>query len=113
MLVAFLQKEQTDLAQAEQVIQFAAEQHIAKQIQLLDYIEKEVPALTKFQLREANSTLNNIEKMVDLLKPEVAFKRGFSLTMMDKKAVTSKKKLKKGEEIITHFADGKVKSIIS
>lgn len=56
--------------------------------------------------------LKNLEDMLRLLSPANTLARGYSITRINGKAVTSAEKLKKGDIIETTFTDGTVISII-
>jgi len=56
--------------------------------------------------------LKSLEKSVDLLSPEAAFRRGFTITTKGKELVRSKSDLNKGDRIETYFGDGSVESEI-
>ena len=44
--------------------------------------------------------------------PELLLKRGYSITLHNGKAVTDATLLKEGDELETHLAKGRVKSIV-
>lgn len=105
-----LQKEELILQQAEQTLKFASRGIFQKQKQELNSIENSIPTAVKFRLFAAEQQLKSIEKAVYLLSPEAAFKRGFSLSSKDGKVIRSVKDVKAGDTILTHLADGAVKS---
>lgn len=61
-------------------------------------------------LRQPTMRLDAIENMVRVLSPENTIKRGYSITMLNGKAVSSLNQLKDGDVIETRLADGLVVS---
>ena len=53
------------------------------------------------------------ENTIRLLNPDNVLKRGFTLTLKDGKVIKSVNDVNTGEELITRFADGQVKSKIT
>jgi exodeoxyribonuclease VII large subunit len=68
--------------------------------------QKSIAGFVKFAQKE----LAAIERQVSLLHPENVLKRGYSITLMNGKTLTSKASLKPGDEIETILHKGKVKS---
>ncbi len=107
-----LQTQESTLKQLTQTLDFQANKTIAQAKQMLDFIEMEMPRTVKYRFEKEDKKLENLEQLISFLSPEMTLKRGFTLTTKDGKIVKNKAKLKKGEVIETHFADGKVKSEI-
>jgi exodeoxyribonuclease VII large subunit len=105
-----LKSQEMQLQQVEQTLRFAAKQYFRNQEMTLAQLEKDIPTQVKFRLFAAEQQLKSMEKSVDLLSPEAAFRRGFTITTKDKEVVRSKKKLAKGDKIETYFEDGSVES---
>lgn len=75
-------------------------QHLLKQnVQLLDFHAKS-------QLKHLKQELLNINKNVYNLSPERVLQRGFSITRINKQAITSVEQLQEGEVIETTVKDG-------
>lgn len=53
-----------------------------------------------------------LEQKVNLLSPQTLLEKGYSLTLLNGKAVSSTKKLKEGDCITTLLADGTVESVV-
>lgn len=86
--------------------------NLRQQQLMLDYIEKEIPQLAKNFLTNQQNELNALEKICHLLSPEVALKRGFTLTSLQGRPITSFQQLNIGDEIETQFQDGRATSTI-
>ena len=56
--------------------------------------------------------LDNMEDKIRLLHPDNILKRGFSITRLKGKAVTSAEALRAGDHIVTQLYEGEVKSIV-
>lgn len=86
-------------------------------------IEREETALrniaTTFRLAattnidRAATTLENIEKLITVLDPTSTLKRGYSITRVNGKAVTSPEGLKEGDRLVTTTAGGTITSTVS
>jgi exodeoxyribonuclease VII large subunit len=59
-----------------------------------------------------HETLRNLERSLELLKPEKVLARGYSITYAGGKVVKSVKKVKPGSLLETRLADGRVESTI-
>lgn len=66
---------------------------------------------TKRIEREAQ-ILNQYNQILKLLDPKNLLKRGYSISYLNDKIIKSYSELKEGDELITLFEDGKVKSIV-
>ncbi|MFK7949840.1 MAG: exodeoxyribonuclease VII large subunit [Saprospiraceae bacterium] len=108
----YLQQQNLLLEQKEQQIKYTAKTQLFNAERMLEYIENELPKVVKNRLRSAGSHLDLLEKTVHLLSPEMALKRGFTITTKNGKIVKSKSELSESDVIETHFKDGKVKSKI-
>ncbi|MEZ4962059.1 MAG: exodeoxyribonuclease VII large subunit [Saprospiraceae bacterium] len=79
---------------------------------MLDYIAREIPHLTRNYLGRAQGQMEALEKICHLLSPEVALKRGFSITTRQGIPVVSIQQLSAGDEIETLLHDGAATSTI-
>lgn len=107
-----LNNRQLELQQHQQFIQYKSQLQLQSAHQLLSYIEEEIPKLVTQTFKKETQELNNLEKMVQLLSPETALQRGFSITMQDGKVLRSVKDVKTGTEIVTKLQDGEIRSRI-
>ena len=105
-----LKRQEMQLQQAEQALSFGIKQCFRNQETELSRLERDIPTQIKFRLFAAEQQLKSLEKSVDLLSPEAAFRRGFTITTHGKEVVRSKSELKKGDKIETYFVDGSVES---
>ncbi|MDR1882110.1 MAG: exodeoxyribonuclease VII large subunit [Prevotella sp.] len=75
---------------------------------LEDILKKSVRQLYKDEVNK----LDTLEKHLQLSSPENILKKGYTLTLKDGKLVKQSDTVKKGDEIVTLFPDGKIKSIV-
>jgi len=83
-----------------------------QQKQMLGYIEQELPRLVQTKLNQSKTQLDNLAQVVQILSPETALKRGFTMTMKDGVAIKSAGQIRKGDQLTTVFKDGKVDSTV-
>lgn len=78
----------------------------------LSAVSSEIKKLVQQKLKEDKNSLDALDKHLKLVSPENVLKKGYTLTKKDGKIVKQSAELKKGDEIITCFADGEKKSIV-
>ncbi|MGD0583872.1 MAG: exodeoxyribonuclease VII large subunit [Bacteroidales bacterium] len=64
-------------------------------------------------LRQKQTELNSLTNTVNLLSPEKVLQRGYTITSMNGKILTSSETLKRDDTIDTLFSDGKVSSMVT
>jgi exodeoxyribonuclease VII large subunit len=64
------------------------------------------------RLRAGKEYLNNIERSLDLLRPEKVLARGYTLTLSGGRIIKSVKSLKRGSDVTTIMSDGKFLSTV-
>lgn len=106
-----LKDNQLQLQQHQQLIQYKAQLQLQSAEQLLNYIEQEIPKLVGQTFKKETQQIENLEKMVQLLSPETALQRGFSITMQNGKVLRSVKEVEIGAEMLTKLQDGELKSV--
>lgn len=65
------------------------------------------------RLVKENHRLQLLEQRLKATSPEHLLKRGYSITLRNGKAVTDASSLKEGDELVTRFAKGEIKSIVT
>jgi len=58
------------------------------------------------------SRLDLAEKTIELHSPQTILQKGYTLTRISGKVLTSASELKPGDQLITEFADGTITSIV-
>ena len=91
----------------------SARQQILRQENALSGIVFRLDKSAKNAISSAKNALSLIEKSLELSDPKTLLNRGYTLTTKNGKIVKSATKLKTGETIETHFADGTIESKIT
>lgn len=68
--------------------------------------------LVERRLERANNELERLEFRVKALDPQLILRRGYSITLLDNKAVRHADQLKRGDHIVTRLEHGSVKSVV-
>lgn len=68
--------------------------------------------LVERRLERANNELERLEFRVKALDPQLILRRGYSITLLDNKAVRHADQLKRGDHIVTRLVHGSVKSVV-
>lgn len=63
------------------------------------------------QLTRRQGNLNAYEAIIEALSPEATLRRGFSITRVDGKAITSAEEVPHGSQVVTTLADGEITTI--
>jgi len=66
--------------------------------------------LARELLRSENEKLEHARRTLEMLRPESVLKRGYSITRLDGRVVTSAARVRKGDVIESHLADGVIRS---
>jgi exodeoxyribonuclease VII large subunit len=107
-----LQEADSHLNSVQQTLRYLTKGRLQQQQQLLDYIALELPTKADQQLRTNRQHLDHLDQMIHLLSIANTLERGFTLTQLNGKAVTSGKDLEAGALITTVFKDGKIDSTV-
>lgn len=98
------------LQNLKQRLQFRSDRKMMEAKRMLDFIKIEIPRLTSFQIRTSEQHIEKFSKIVALMSVEATLKRGFTITKKNGQVLHSAKNITNGDTIITHFADGDIKS---
>lgn len=107
---AQLKQANFQLFDLEKQLQFFSRALLENQRRSLDYIQKEIPKLGKFELKLAQAALKELEGLQRILSPEATLQRGYTITLKGKEILHSTKQIKKGERFTTLFKDGSIES---
>ena len=78
----------------------------------LAQFEKSIPKTVQQYFKTENQTLELLSKNIELLSPESALKRGFTMTLKDGIPIKFVSELQKGDIVKTVFKDGEIESVI-
>ncbi len=88
-----------------------------KPLQIISYEKEKVDGivnrfgfLSKQQIKNTTSGLLHLESKLNLLKPENVLKRGYSITLLNGKPVTSSRETGEGDILVTKLNKGVIKS---
>ncbi|MCR5360689.1 MAG: exodeoxyribonuclease VII large subunit [Bacteroidales bacterium] len=100
-----MEAEQAQLKQFEQTVQG---QHlsIGRHLSQLALMRERISMLARMRMEKEAQALDFIDRTIELSKPENILRRGFSITRLNGKALTSAKTLHSGDIIETEMADG-------
>lgn len=82
------------------------------QLNKLDIISEKIKNAAIRVLQDQKHILESKEQYIEHNSPENILKKGYTLTLSGKKIIKSKAGLKKGDNIVTRFADGEVESLV-
>ena len=79
----------------------------------LNNLEKFIPLQSKVFFKSKDAQLNNIERTIANLSPENVLKRGYSITLLNGKAVKSIDDITKGDKLETMVLNGTISSTVN
>ena len=71
-----------------------------------------IPAVAGRRLSDERHRLEMLSHSVRALDPQLILDRGYSITLLNGKAVRNSSELAPGDELHTRFAEGEVKSVV-
>jgi len=104
-----IQNQQVALQNIQAQFRHSIRQRLREEARMLDFIQQEIPKLAHYQLKTARQTLQQLEKMTNLLSLEATLQRGFTLTSQQGRILKSSQDVQSGT-ITTRFADGETDS---
>jgi len=96
-----------------QKLNWSSQNKIKTEQHLLSLLSQKLQLFSQHFLQQQQHELNNLTRLVKMADPDLLLKRGFSISMKNGKAITSKQQVNIGDEIETIFVDGKVTSTIT
>ena len=76
-----------------------------------NYIDKVKVLIEKNYDKKKTNYINYLNKL-EILNPLLTIKRGYSITKIDNKVVSSVKKIKKDDNLVIELSDGKISTIV-
>ena len=105
-------RESRILNQQSQIISWNSKAIIATQNNQLNNLKAQLQLFSKQLLRDRTNELNHTERLIQLADPKHLLQKGFSITRINGKALTTDATLSPGDEIETQFYKGKIRSTI-
>lgn len=90
----------------------AAQQLVAESKGKTQLMAERIPAAVGRRLSDEQHRLALLSQSVKALDPQLILDRGYSITLLNGKAVRSSHTLAPGDELYTRFAEGEVKSVV-
>ena len=78
----------------------------------IELLENRLPAVTERIITNQKHKLSQIELMLQSYDPQLLLKRGYSITLMNGRAIRDPKELKVGDEIETRVEKGTIRSVV-
>jgi len=107
-----IQAEKSQLTYAKKMIELQATTQLKEAKVAVEQVAQRLPLATKNSLVLEKNTIAQLAKICQLLAPETALKRGFSITTANGKVVTKKSQVKKGTVLITQLLNNQIKSTV-
>jgi len=79
----------------------------------IDRVWTDILSYCKYFLKSIRDAISNYKSNIDDLDPINTLQRGFSITRVDRQAIKSINKVRKGKNIITTVSDGEIKSTVN
>lgn len=93
-------------------LNMACKSRIMVEIQKLDHAKFRLQQAGKYRLQTQHTRIGHLETLLQAIHPDKVLARGYTITSLSGKTITSASTLEKGMTIQTTFQDGSVKSII-
>lgn len=90
----------------------AAQQQVAESKGRTQLMAERIPAAAGRRLSDERHRLEMLSQNVRALDPQLILDRGYSITLLNGKAVRNSSELAPGDELHTRFAEGEVKSVV-
>ena len=78
----------------------------------IELMQNRLPAVTERIITNQKHKLSQIELMLQSYDPQLLLKRGYSITLMNGRAIRDPKELKVGDEIETRVEKGTIRSVV-
>jgi exodeoxyribonuclease VII large subunit len=93
-------------------LNMACKSRIMVEVQKLDHAKFRLQQAGKYRLQTQYTRIEHLETLLQAMHPDKVLARGYTITSISGKTITSASTLEKGMTIQTTFQDGSVKSIV-
>lgn len=90
----------------------AAQQQVAESKGKTELMAERIPAAVGRRLSDERHRLALLSQSIKALDPQLILDRGYSITLLNGKAVRSSSELATGDKLRTRFAEGEIKSVV-
>ncbi len=105
-----MQEEKAQLLYCQKMLQLQVENGLKKENLEIDQLKQRLPLAISNHLKHKRNQLDQLGKICQLLTPETALARGFSLTSVNGKIITDAAAIKTGAILKTQLRQGIIKS---
>ncbi len=85
---------------------------LKRQSDRIEFIKDRITTAAARQLEHRRQQLLWLEQRIEISRPENILRRGFSITRIDGRAVTSATDIKEGDRVVTQVAEGSFSSVV-
>lgn len=98
----------------QQIVLHLRESHLLlkRQLDRLEFLRQQFTSGATHQLEQRWQQLQWIERRIEIARPENILRRGFSITRINGRAVTSAAEIKEGDRVVTQVAQGSFASVV-
>ncbi len=108
----YIYEESVQLEKAHQTVRWQSINQLGAASQKLDFQAAQLQQHSKTVLQHNRQLLDHFEQIERMLSPSATLKRGYSVAVKKGKVVVNTGQLKKGDQLQTHFSDGRVESTV-
>lgn len=105
-------KHRKKLAESTQVLSWNSKQKLTLERHQVQMLSQQLKLYSRQALKEQWHTLDGITRVINMADPKLLLKKGFSITRINGKTITSTKQINAGDIIETSYADGILSSKI-
>lgn len=104
--------QKTRLSNLQTLIPALVQRTLGNNRHRIELLENRLPAATERIMTHQKHKLNQIELLLQGFDPQLLLKRGYSITLMNGRAVRDPEELKAGDEIETRVEKGTIRSVV-
>lgn len=107
------QQERAHLTTFAQSLSWNSKNTFTSERHELKILSQRLHLFSQQTIKDHQSRLDNMERLINLANPTNLLKRGFSITKLNGKAISSTNQVQEGDVLETIFVDGKITSTIN
>lgn len=100
------------LGQMEQLVKLTPKTILQSSLKTLESLNDQLIQASKYKLKAIDEKLKYLEKLIKMVDPQMILKRGYSITKVNSKTISSSNQLKTGDNITISFYDGDKQAVI-
>ncbi len=107
-----LSKERVRLDSDRNMLGILSSQLVKRATERIDMLGNSLAPLTENVMKRNNDVLSRLESLITVLSPDNTLRRGYSITRVERKAVTDVESLSPGTKIRTQVLHGSIDSVV-